>query len=49
MIGMVLSTGSGSAHKVMASELNTYNGGTPMENSTGASIYDVWLQTTLDE
>ena len=49
MIGMVLNTGTGSARKVMASELNSYNGGTPMENSAGASIYDVWLQTSLDE
>ena len=49
MIGMVLDTGSGSARVVMASELNSYNGGTPMENSAGASIYDVFLQTTLDE
>ena len=49
MIGMVLSTGSDSARKVMASGLNSYNGGTPMENSAGATIYDVWLQTTLDD
>ena len=48
-IGMVLKTGSDSELKVMASELNSYNDGTPMENSTGAKIYDVWLQTNLDE
>ena len=49
MIGMVLSTSYSSPLKVMASELNSYNGGTAMENSTGASIYDVWVQTSLDD
>ena len=49
IIGMVLDTGSGSARKVMASTLNNYNAGTIMENSAGATIYDVWLQTSLDD
>lgn len=49
IIGMVLNNGSSSARKVMASELNSYNDGTDMENSTGATIYDVWLQTSLDD
>ena len=49
IIGMVLDTGSGSARKVMASTLNNYNAGTIMENSAGATIYDVWMQTSLDD
>ena len=49
MIGMVLNNGSSSPLQVMASQLNTSKEGTPMENSTGATVYDVWLQTSLDE
>ena len=48
-IGMVLNTGTNSAHKVMACPLNTQNAGTIMENSAAATIYDVWLQTSLDD
>ncbi len=48
-IGMVLKTGNNSAHKVMTSTLNTYNEGTIMENSAGTTIYDVWIQTSLDD
>ena len=48
-IGVVLNDGSASPRKVMACELNAYNGGTEMENSTGATIYDVFLQTSLDD
>ncbi|MBO4813598.1 MAG: dockerin type I repeat-containing protein [Muribaculaceae bacterium] len=33
----------------MTCELNTYRGGTPLENSTNATFYDVFLQTSLDE
>lgn len=49
IIGMVLDTGSGSARKVMASTLNNYNDGKVMENSAASTIYDVWLQTSLDD
>ena len=45
----LLDTGSGSARKVMASTLNNYNSGTTIENSAGATIYDVWLQTSLHD
>ncbi|MBP3738930.1 MAG: dockerin type I repeat-containing protein [Muribaculaceae bacterium] len=48
-IGMVLKTGNNSAHKVMTSTLNSYNDGKVMENSAGTTIYDVWLQTSLDD
>jgi len=47
-IGMVLDTGTNSARKVMASTLNSYNDGKVMENSAASTIYDVWLQTSLD-
>lgn len=33
----------------MCAELNTYHGGSQMENSTGVEIYDVWMQTSLDD
>lgn len=48
-IGMVLDTGTNSARKVMASTLNSYNDGKVMENSAASTIYDVWLQTSLDD
>lgn len=48
-IGMVLNTGTNAAYKVMASTLNSYNGGKAMENSAGATIYDVFIQTNLDD
>ncbi len=48
-IGMVLNDGANSPCKVMASQLNNYNEGKQMENSAGATIYDVFLQTSLDD
>ena len=48
-IGMVLYAGADSPLKVMTSELDSYNSGSEMENSTGATIYDVFLQTSLDD
>ena len=48
MIGMVLNNGSSSPLQVMASQLNTVGEAYDLENSVGATIYDVWLQTSLD-
>ena len=50
-IAMVLDTGSGSPLIAVASTLNTIPSSDvkPMENSTGATIYDVFLQTSLDD
>jgi hypothetical protein len=48
-IGMVLNSGTSSPLKVMTSELNAYNSGKTMENSIGATIYDVFMQTSLDD
>lgn len=48
-IAMVLKTANSTARKVMADKLNSYNDGKVMENSEGATINDVWLQTSLDD
>ncbi|MBQ4007196.1 MAG: hypothetical protein II603_01535, partial [Muribaculaceae bacterium] len=49
MIGMVLNNGSSSPLQVMASKLNTVGEAYELENSVGTTIYDVWLQTSLDD
>lgn len=48
-IGIVLNTGNNSARQVMTSTLNSYRSGINMENSEGATIYDVFIQTSLDD
>ena len=48
-IGMVLNAGSSYKRKVMSSKLNTVGDAYDLENSVGATIYDVWLQTSLDD
>ena len=49
MIGMVLNNGSSSPLQVMSSKLNTVGEAYELENSEGTTIYDVWLQTSLDD
>lgn len=49
IIGMVIYDSNNRCFSLMASELNSYNDGTQLENSNRAHIYDVWLQTSLDD
>ena len=48
-IGIALNAGSSNKRKVMSSKLNTVGEAYELENSVGATIYDVWLQTSLDD
>ena len=48
-IGIALNAGSSNKRKVMSSKLNTVGDAYELENSVGATIYDVWLQTSLDD
>ena len=48
-IGMVLNAGPSYKRKVMSSKLNTVGEAYELENSVGTTIYDVWLQTSLDD
>jgi hypothetical protein len=48
MIGMVLFNGAGKPYQVMSCGLNSAITGVAMENSAGALIYDVYMQTSLD-
>ena len=51
-IAMVLSAGTNAPKGAVACQLNNTNFNydiPPMENSAGALIYDVWLQTNLDD
>ena len=49
MIGMVVYNSNNKCFSLMTSELNSYRDDTPLENSNRAHIYDVWLQTNLDD
>ena len=49
MIGMVVYNSNNKCFSLMTSELNSYRDDTPLENSNRAHIYDVWLQTSLDD
>ena len=49
MIGMVLFNGAGKPYQVMSCSLNSAKTGVAMENSAGALIYDVYMQTSLDD
>lgn len=48
MIGMVLYS-AGHPYQVMSCSLNSAKTGVVMENSAGALIYDVYMQTSLDD
>ena len=48
-IGVLYRDKNNGKYYPMTCELNTYRGGTPLENSTNATFYDVFLQTSLDE
>lgn len=49
MIGMILFNGAGQPYQVMSCGLNSAITGVAMENSAGALIYDVYMQTSLDD
>jgi len=46
---MILFNGAGRPYQVMSCGLNSSQSGADMENSTGALIYDVYMQTSLDD
>ncbi len=48
-IGIALNAGSSNKRQVMSSKLNTVGEAYELENSEGTTIYDVWLQTSLDD
>ena len=51
-IAMVLSAETNASKRAVACQLNNTNFNfyiPPMENSAGATIYDVWMQTSLDD
>ena len=48
-IGVALNAGSSNKRQVMSSKLNTVGEAYELENSVGTTIYDVWLQTSLDD
>ena len=48
-MGMTIYTDSNKPYQVTSFQLNSYRSGIDMENSVGAIIYDVWLQTSLDD
>ena len=48
-IGMILYKGAGQPYQVMSCGLNSAITGVAMENSAGALIYDVYMQTSLDD
>ncbi len=49
MIGIILFNGAGQPYQVMSCGLNSAKTGVAMENSAGALIYDVYMQTSLDD